>query len=406
MPAERTVRRSLTRSGRVAAVGGAVALVSGRVLGIEELSFLGAILAGLVVTSIIVVHAGGTDLAVRRLVRPHRVEVGEQFTVSLQVHNGRSFLRLPLVLRDSLDDRAVAPLTLPQRRRDPACSADYEVPAVRRGLTSFGPITIEVTDPVGFARVTLELDERVDVIVLPRIDRLGLQGAVAADDPSGGLRHRRQIATMSEEFDTLRDYLPGDDVRRVHWSSTARLGRPMVRIHQAPSQRRTTVILDDRAMSYPPNRGTGPFERAVSAAASVLVACRDEGDLVRLVCASGSDSRYFDDHQSLDSVLDQLAAVSTAAVGSLHGALALAAAAGSGDRIVLCVGTIDATDRAAMAGSASRGGEHVAITTGEGPTTVPTRRVLEVAFGEGGHLDRQWQAAVLARAAGRQTVAS
>ncbi len=205
---------------------------------------------------------------------------------------------------------------------------------------------------------------------------------------------------MSEEFDTLREYVPGDDVRRVHWASTARLGRPMVRTHQQPTQRRTTVVLDDRADAYPPSRGTAPFERAISAAASALVACREQGDLVRLVCAGGSDSDYFDDPQRMDTVLDQLAAASTSAVGSLRGALATATAVGSGDRVVVCTGTIGADDRAAISGSASRGGEHVAITTGDGAPATSEAKVLNVSFGEGDDLDRRWQSAVRARAAG------
>lgn len=402
----RAPRRALTRSGKAVAVAGALGLLLGRVAGIEELSIAGLCLAALVVASVVVLRLAGTDLAVRRAVRPRRVEVGDLFTVSLQVHNGRSTPRLPLVVSDTLDGRRVAALTLPQRRRDPACTAEYAITATHRGLTTFGPITIRSSDPLAFASVELTVDDRVDVIVLPQIHHLSLRGALAADDPTGGLRHRRQIATVSEEFDTLREYVPGDDVRRVHWASTARLGRPMVRTHQQPSQRRTTVVLDDRAMSYPPNRGTAPFERAVSAAASALVACRDQGDLVRLVCSSGSDSDYFDDRQRLDTVLDQLAAVHTAAVGSLRGALAAALAVGNGDRIVVCTGTVDAADRAVLAASASRGGEHVAVNTGDDPPTTSEAHLLNVVFGEGHDLDRQWNAAAVARAAGRSAVPS
>lgn len=400
MPVESRARFGLTRSGKAAAVGGAVTLVAGRVAGIEELSVAGVCLLVLVAASLSVVRAAGSDLAVRRTVRPRRVEVGDQFTVSLQIHNGRSGLRLPLVVGDSLDGRRVVQLSLPQRRKDPACVAEYTVGASRRGLATFGPVTIRSLDPFAFARTDLVVPALIDVIVLPQIHRLGLSGALAADDPSGGLRHRRQIATVSEEFDTLREYVPGDDVRRVHWASTARLGRPMVRTHQQPSQRRTTVVLDDRADAYPPSRGTAPFERAISAAASALVACREQGDLVRLVCAGGSDSDYFDDPQRMDTVLDQLAAASTSAVGSLRGALATATAVGSGDRVVVCTGTIGADDRAAISGSASRGGEHVAITTGDGAPATSEAKVLNVTIGESDDLDRRWQAAVRARAAG------
>lgn len=390
-------RRRLTRAGTATLAAALATAAAGRLAGVEELSTAGTCVALLVAASVIAVRVAGTDIVARRTVRPRRVEVGETFTVSLTIHNGRSFLRLPLVVEDRLDGRPVAQLTLPQRRRDPSAVAEYHVTATQRGLTTFGPLQLTASDPFGIARSTVTSNELVDVIVLPRIHRLGLGGADAADDPSGGLRHRRQIATVSEEFDTLRDYVPGDDVRRVHWASTARLGHPVVRTHQQPSQRRTTVVLDDRAAGYPPSKGTGPFERAVSAAASALVACRDHGDLVRLVCAGGSDTDYFDDRQRLDTVLDQLAAARTVAVGSLRGALATTTAVGTGDRVIVATGILDDRDRAALSGSASRGGEHVCVTTcGAAPPS--EAKVLSIEFGDGHDLDRQWQAAARIRA--------
>lgn len=406
MPADPTRTARLTRSGKAAAAAGAATAALGRIAGIEELSVAGISLLLLVVCSLVVLRVAGTDLAVQRTVRPRRVEVGDHFTNALRIHNGRQYARLPLTVGDRLDGRPVSRLTLPQRRRDPACVAEYALPAAHRGLTTFGPITIGLTDPFGLARAELVVVDLVDVIVLPRIRRLTLDGAPVSDDPSGGLRHRRQIATVSEEFDALRDYVPGDDVRRVHWASTAKVGRPMVRTHQQPSQRRTTVILDDRADAYPPSRGTEPFERAVSAAASVLVACRDRGDLVRLVCTGGTDSDHFDDPQRLESVLDQLAAARTRAEGSLRGALATATLVGSGDRVVVVTGTIDARDRAAVSGSAARGGEHVLVVCGALPETPSEGSVLTVAFGDHDDLDRQWQAASLARVTGRSGVGS
>ncbi len=354
----------LTRSGRLAGVAGVVTMGAGRAAGISELSILGSCLLLLVATSWLTARIAGSDLAVRRTVRPHRIEVGESFNVSIQVHNGRSILRLPLLVCDRLDGRPTASLTLPQRRLDPAVDADYTQTATRRGLTTFGPISVSVLDPFAFARCDTVVSDLVDVIVLPRIHRLSLQRSPAAADPTGGLRHRRRLNTVSDEFDALREYAAGDDVRRVHWASTARMGRPMVRMHQQPSQHRTTVVLDDRASAYPPLRGDDPFERAVSAAASALVACRESGELVRLLCASGSDTGLFDDRQRLDSVLDQLAAASTHAVGSLQGALSTAAAGGGGERVIVCSGRLHDEDLAVVARSASRGGEHVVVITG------------------------------------------
>ena len=78
-------------------------------------------------------------------------------------------------------------------------------------------------------------------------------------------------STVDEEFASLREYVSGDDFRRIHWPSTARLGTPVVRQFDVPWQRRTTVLVDLRAAAHDDRS----FERAVTAAASVveLAAC-------------------------------------------------------------------------------------------------------------------------------------
>lgn len=81
----------------------------------------------------------------------------------------------------------------------------------------------------------------------------------------------------------------GDDLRRVHWKSTARTGELMVRREEQPWESRATVVLDTRAAGH---RGDGPtasFEWAVSAAASIAVHLRQAGYKLRLVTGSGAD---------------------------------------------------------------------------------------------------------------------
>lgn len=353
----------------------------------------GACLLALVALSWLLLGAAGADLAVTRTVRPHRVEVGDRFITSVRVHNGRGLPRFPLELTDHLDGRALAPMTVVQRRTDPAAERDSVLPATRRGVTRFGPITVTFQDPFGFARRTLSVHTPVDVIVVPRVHPLNVGAAAAADDPTGGLRHRRNSSTVSEEFDSLRDYVPGDDVRRVHWASTARAGHPMIRTYQRPSQRRTTVLLDDRAAAYPAEFGSEPFERAVSAAASFLAAGLGGGDLVRLVSSSGNDSGYFDDHQQLDGCLDRLAAATTAAPGSLRGAIAASIATSPDDRVFVITGTAHPADAALVAASAARGGEHTVVSTCGDVPSGRDGKVTRVAFGDDEDLARSWAAA-------------
>ena len=90
----------------------------------------------------------------------------------------------------------------------------------------------------------------------------------------------------------MREYRRGDDLRRVHWRSSARVGELMVRREEQPWQSRATVFLDNRAGAH---RGQGiasSLEAAVSAAASIAVHLSQRGFTVRLVTATGEDPAH------------------------------------------------------------------------------------------------------------------
>jgi uncharacterized protein (DUF58 family) len=92
-----------------------------------------------------------------------------------------------------------------------------------------------------------------------------------------------------EDDAATREYRYGDDLRRVHWRSTARVGELMVRREEQPWESRATVVLDTRAVAH---RGEGPtasFEWAVSTAASIALHLRGNGYKLRLVTDSGVD---------------------------------------------------------------------------------------------------------------------
>ena len=99
----------------------------------------------------------------------------------------------------------------------------------------------------------------------------------------------RAFAIGSAEDVTVREYRRGDDLRRVHWRSSARVGELMVRREEQPWQSRATLFLDNRVRSH---RGQGiasSLEAAVSVAASIAVHLTHRGFAVRLVTAAGED---------------------------------------------------------------------------------------------------------------------
>jgi uncharacterized protein (DUF58 family) len=112
---------------------------------------------------------------------------------------------------------------------------------------------------------------------------------LAGEYVGSGDSRARAVAVHGEDDIATREYRHGDDLRRVHWRSTARMGELMVRREEQPWESHATVVLDTRRSGH---RGEGPtasFEWAVAAAASVAVHLRHSGYRVRLVTGDGTD---------------------------------------------------------------------------------------------------------------------
>lgn len=292
----------LTRRG-IGVVAGAIALaVAGRVLGVLELFVLAAGAGGLLVSGTATITVRRANLRATRQVRPARVHVGDESTVDLVVENPNRTRSPVVTIRDSYDGGArhaqflLAPLAAGSRE-----TASYRLPADRRGRFELGPLEAQRSDPFGLVSRTTHIAGAVELTVYPAIER------VSEMHPSGS---HRQATTQpaaagphGEDFATLRAYEVGDDLRQVHWPSTARLDELMIRQLDHPLEGHATVLLDLRARAH----SETSLERAVSAAASVLVACSRRGSLVRLATTEGIDSGFGTGAAHIDAILERLA---------------------------------------------------------------------------------------------------
>ncbi len=154
----------------------------------------------------------------------------------------------------------------------------YPVPTARRGVVGIGPLRVVRRDPLGLLTLPRSHGGVDQVWVYPRVHQLTAvpAGVVRSLD---GLIDR--VPHGSITFDTLREYVVGDELRHVHWRTTARVGELMVREHVDTSLPRLVVLLDDRAAAYPapesPHEPCEAFEAVCEAAASIVVAAaRDE----------------------------------------------------------------------------------------------------------------------------------
>jgi len=324
----------LTTSGWSVSFGSLSLIVVGRLLGINELFLLGAGGIALVVAALIRVATIRLRIDVGRELQPPRVHAGTPSRVELEIRN-RSGLRTPVLqLRDPVGRGRTAKVVLAPLGRDEVVRAAYRLPTERRGLLRVGPMAIEITDPFGLASTTIEGAGRTELTVWPAVDDVLPLPHTSGDDPLAGADHPNTLTAQGDDFYALRAYVVGDDLRRVHWKSTARSDDLMVRQDEMPWQGRATVVLDARRGSH----SEESFERAVSAAASVILASARRRFLVRLVTTTGDDTQFGAGGAHIENILERLSTIELTEEGRLLAVLAALRGAGSGGALVAMLG--------------------------------------------------------------------
>lgn len=320
----------LTRQGLLVSAAAFAVVVVGRILGMVELYAIGATMGLLVASCGIWVRLRGIDLAVRRTVRPHRVHAGNPCTVEVELANTARRSTPVLRVLDPVTRTAGADLLVPPiipRKRELAA---YRLPTTTRGLLTVGPMTVEVADPFGLTRSRVQAAPAAEVTVLPRVDDVAPMPRTVGPDPDGSDR-TGSLGRVGEDFAALRPYIVGDDLRRVHWPSSARTDDLLVRQNDVPWQGRLTVLLDLRREHH----DTETLERAVSAAASIARSHLRRGDHVRLVTTDGYDTGFGLGGAHLDGMLEYLAVVQRSGRGSLRSGLELVERGASGALVVV-----------------------------------------------------------------------
>ncbi|MGW5677151.1 DUF58 domain-containing protein [Streptomyces sp. NPDC003860] len=285
----RVALSGLTTRGRSFVAAGVAATACAYVLGQEDLLRVGLLLTALPLVCTAVLYGTRHRVAGSRRLSPARVAAGAEARVHLRMDN---VSRLPTGLL-MLQDRV--PYVLGPRPRfvlDRVEAAgrrevSYRVRSDLRGRYPLGPLQLRLTDPFGMCELTRSFSAFDVLTVIPHTEQLP-PVQLAGESAGYGEGHRRSLALAGDDDIIPRAYRYGDDLRRVHWRSTARFGELMVRREEQPQRARCTVLLDTRWVAY---EGTGPgaaFEWAVSGAASVLLHMIAQGYSVRLLTDTGS----------------------------------------------------------------------------------------------------------------------
>jgi uncharacterized protein (DUF58 family) len=163
--------------------------------------------------------------------------------------------------------------------------------AVTWGPKTIGPLTLVVTDALGLLEADVTDEHSIPLRVHPRAQKLGkLVGRRANPEPALGA-HSVSRPGDSTDFFALRDYQPGDSIRRINWKASARTGGMVVNQAMRDTFARVIVILDLRAKEDSGPEAGSPRTYAGRAAASILSHHERMRDHLSLVAVRGDAVR-------------------------------------------------------------------------------------------------------------------
>ncbi|GIH18855.1 hypothetical protein Raf01_70270 [Rugosimonospora africana] len=346
------------------AAGTVLCFVGAWFLGYAELAVLGTgCLAALVLGRLVLLRR--TPLRVHREVAPTRVTRGEEALGVVTVGNlGRRVTR-PLVATDRCGDSDVS-VEIPRLRPGTSNTTTYFLPTSRRGEIPVGPLRLSATDPLGLFRRVHAYGDPATLLVHPRTVAIGALPSGRAANVDGPTSDTAPSGTVT--FHALREYVFGDDLRHIHWRTSARTGRLMVRHLVDSSLPRTIVLLDNREASYVDSEG---FEVAVDVAASILLAAARSGFPIAVLTADGPYFTAEGGRAETGTLLRQLALVRAAGPADLAAVIGAVRPGQSGGSLSMVTGTAGAEEIDRLSGVRAHFDRTVLVRTGTGLPPLP-----------------------------------
>lgn len=303
----------LTTRGRCLLAAGVAAAVCAALLNERDLLRVAVFVIMLPIFVALLTSASKVRIGAARVLLPERVPVGGHGEVQLDLWR-RGRLRAGEVL---LEDGV--PYVLGSRPRfvverlpyHRSVALRYPVRPSLRGIHRIGPLHATVTDSFGLCEFDRELIPPSRLVVVPRV--VDLWGLPAGEGlGSDGDSSIRLHAGHGDTDVMIRQYRQGDDLRKVHWRSTARRDEIMVRVEERPWRGGSTVLLDRRAAAHHGAGAGASLEWAVEFAASACLHLSRSGRRVRLVTEHGrvlTETPGNGSHVHDNVLLDALAAL-------------------------------------------------------------------------------------------------
>ena len=347
-----------TTRGKSFLAAGLAAMFCGLALGEPALLRVGALIFLLPLLSALAAGRTRYRLSCVRQISPPRVPAGQAVRVRLRVEN---VSRLPTGLLLAEDE---VPYTLGSRprfvleriERGGTRELDYPLRSDVRGKFTVGPLRLRVADVFGLVELGRSFSSSSTLVVAPKIVPLP-SGAVTGSWRGDGEGHARVAAAVGEDDAGTRPYRDGDELRRVHWRSTARYGELMVRREEQQWRNHAVLLLDTRRRAHAGSGATSSFEFAVSAAASIgvhLAMHGFDGQLVTDGGAAGGPGGFE------DVMLDTLAVIKPSARRDLSQAVP-AVRPQSGGLLVVVAGRLSAAEATSLVSSHPGGAPALAL---------------------------------------------
>jgi len=318
---------------------------------------LAAVAAFTFCVALFVMLAAPRAMTLRRHVPAVRVRAGSPVRVLYELAvRTPSLLPVPRVTETvRLRHGPVERLTLSGNVANRRIAVD--LPVLPRGVHLLGPTMVTRTDPLGLFEHRYSFPTADELVVWPTTT------AVYAALAAAGLDGRESVTTVPAssgyDFRGLREFVPGDDKRRIHWASSAKRQTLLVRETHPDTIETASVVLDARRESYfPDEAGATGFELAVTAAASTVEVLVAIGWNVRLVlCMPTVPVLEVDTPKLLGAAMDRLAAAEPVAEGEAGSAvyeMVTAVKSGPSGPLIFCGGLCDSPLSSALSGPLSR----------------------------------------------------
>ncbi len=282
----------LTVRGRCFVAAGLAAVVCGIQIGERDFVRIGLLAALVPVLAWLLLRRTDGTVWVRRDVSLLQVEATDTAHVEVQVGNIGRRTGL-LLVEEELPSALGASRRFVVDRLEPGdrTTLRYPVRTQSRGRYPLGPLHVRLADPVGMVDLHQTVPSTASILVTPQTEplpRIPLSGHRAG---AGDNRTRDLLGGGSPDV-TIREYRLGDDLRRIHWPTSARIDELMVRREEQQWQSRCTLLLDNRRSSHRGQGAASSMETAVRAAASIIRNLVSMDFEVRLVSATGHSSSH------------------------------------------------------------------------------------------------------------------